>query len=143
MQGNPNSCTKTVQAIKSAAHAATVTPSTGIDTRGFSELLVVVNAGTCVGAGSATITIQESSASDGTNDAFATIGTFTAITTANDDAIHVGRIKLSQRNRYIRAVLTYAGNGSTEVTPLGIAFVLMNPRDSALATDTFVFSVDN
>jgi hypothetical protein len=143
MEGNPNTCTKTVQAIKSAAHAATVTPSTGIDCRGWDELLIVINAGTCVGAGSATVTIQESSASDGTGDAFATIGTFTAITTANDDAIHVGRIKLSQRNRYIRAVLTYAGNGSTEVTPIGIAFVLMGPRDTALATDTFVVNTDN
>jgi hypothetical protein len=136
---NPQTKCKVVQALPAAAHVADVTPSAGIDCKGFTELLVVVNAGTYVGAASVTITLQESSVSDGTGDSFAawTGSAFAAITTANDAARHLGRINLRGRERYIRPVFDYTGNGTTEVAPTGIEFVLMHPEDSAIADDTY------
>lgn len=136
---NPQTSNKIVQALKAKDHILDVTPSTGVDCKGFTELLVIINAGTYVGAASVVVTLQESSASDGSGDAFAswTGSAFAAITTANDDAVIVGRVDLRGRERYIRALFDYTGNGSSELAPTGIEFVLIGPEDSALANNTF------
>lgn len=139
MQRNPQTNTKVVQAIASAAHVADVTPATGVDCKGFTELLAIINAGTYIGAASVVITLQESSAADGSGDAFAgwTGSAFAAITTANDAGVIVGRVNLGPRKRYIRALYDYTGNGTTEVAPAGVVFDLRNPEDTDLASDTY------
>jgi len=135
-ENNPQTNIKDGQAIATAAYAATNTPSTGQDSLGFSELLVSINVGTCVGAASGLIRLQESSAVDGSGDAFATWtnSTFTALTTSNHQKCVRGRVKLEGRKRYIRATLTYTGNGTTEVVPAGVTFLFLNPADTAQYT---------
>lgn len=139
MQGNPNTNVKVVQALASAAHVADVTPSTGIDCQGFTELLIIQNLGTYVGSGTATVTLTESSVSDGTGDAFAawTGSAFTAVTTSNDAGQLLGRVQLRSRKRYIKPDFNYTGNGSSELAPTSITFVLLGPDSSALCAQTY------
>lgn len=136
MECNPQTAVKVSTPLKAGAHVADVT-STAIDCRGFEELLVILNAGSFVGDGTAVATVQESSASDGSGDAFATVYAFTALSTSNDDATFLARIKLSHRNRYMRLVYDYTGSGTTNVAPASCQFVLMGPTNSALCTDTY------
>lgn len=138
-QGNPQTQLKVVQHIAAAAHVADVTPSTGVDCKGYDELLVIIDAGTYVGAASVVITLEESSASDGSGDTFAswTGSAFTAITTANDAGVHVGRVKLEGRERYIRATYNYTGNGTSELAPASVDFVLLHPEVVTAALQTY------
>lgn len=135
MQSNPQTSVKNDIGLPAAAYVADTT-GTGRDMRGFQELLVIVNAGTFTGAASAVVIIEESSDVAGSGDAFATVHSFTAITTANDAQQHFARIKLSGKNRYMRARLDYTGNG-TDLAPLAVEFVKMGAVNSALCNDTY------
>lgn len=139
MQLNAQTHEKFVQMVASAAHVATVTPATGVDCLGFAELAVVINVGTYVGAATGAIALQESSASDGSGDAFATWtgSSFTAISHSTDSRLYLGRIKLEGRKRYIRAVLTYSGDGTTEVAPTGIVACLVGANNTNRLTQTY------
>jgi hypothetical protein len=134
MQGNPETNNKVWVALVGTQAAATVT-GTGQDVSGFEDLLVIVNANTFVGAASVVVTIEESTAVGGT---YAAVLTFPAITTANDAGTKtLGRIRLPSRHKFMRAVATYTGNGTTEVAPVDVYFVGCGPHESSRCNDTY------
>lgn len=79
-----------------------------IDTFGFSEAIVIVNAGTFT-TGTADIKVQESVDSAFTSPLDITGAAFTQITSANDDQVYKGVVKLrADRKKWIRVVSVVA-----------------------------------
>lgn len=112
---------------------------TGVDCQGFEEALVVVEAGAVTSGGSHAFKVQESS-DDGVADTYADVSgaTFTAITTANDNAVYVGRVNLKGRERYLRVVDT----GTTQAMLGSALFVLLAAKQLPVSqTNTVAFTV--
>lgn len=107
MQGALTEHVKAAIGIKADAHAAGTITGTGVDTTGFSELMVVVNAGTFAATATVDITLEESDAS-GSGYAAISGAAFTQLTTSNDDNIYVARVRLGGRDKYVRAVAVVA-----------------------------------
>jgi len=110
-----------------------------IDTKGWDEALVIVNAGTATGTN--TVTVTECTSSGGSFSAISGAA-FTAITSANDDAIYVGRIKLQGANparaRYIKVLATV----TVDVCDFGIVVLLGKAENLPISqAATVVFSV--
>lgn len=84
---------------------------TGVDCLAYEALQVVVAIGD-VAAGTLTVKLQESS-DDAVADAYADItdATTGAVAGSGDDEIYLIDVNLSERERYIRAVVTDAGGG--------------------------------
>jgi len=103
--------------------------SAAIDTAGFHQALIVYNAGTSTATGTTDITVTAATASGGSYSAV-TGAVFDQVTTANDEAVYVGRVNLTGTDRYLKVsavqgtaaaefavtvILTpyYTGDGST------------------------------
>jgi len=136
---------KPVQAIPAASLTGTTyngvsVTGSGIDTQGYDGALIVLNAGTFTNAASALVTVIESATNDYSGATLVTGATFTAITTANDVALHKGFVLTSASKRYIwvKAVLT--GDGTA---PMSATVLLGRPSAMPEATKTdLVFCVD-
>lgn len=106
-----------------AIASATTVDGSSVDTTGYDEAIVVVDAGTFTGASPSAAVIVEDSADDST---FAAItgAAFTAITTANDVAVYVGvvRIPRDATARYIRASVTTSG--TITAIPISVTIIL-------------------
>jgi hypothetical protein len=100
--------------------SAALTNGSGVDTQGFKEALVVFHAGTAAASAEADVHVEESS--DDSTYVNITGAVFTQVTTANDNTIYVGRIKLEKRLRYLRAV--NVGDGTNAVV-LGVSIILL------------------
>lgn len=111
---------KAVQAIKADTHAVSTVTGSAIDTRGFDEILYVVNAGTFTATGDATITITECDTSGGTYAAI-TGAAFSEIAAASDDTVYVGRVKCSNTERYHKVVCVVAD----DTVDLGVVGILV------------------
>lgn len=137
---NPATNVKVVQHVDFATYTSTQTPSTGVDTKGYTHALVIVNTGTFTGDETMTLTVEESSEEDGATDTFAAVtsAALAAISTSNDAQVHVGQIYLQPRERYLRTVCTQAGTGNALY---GVTFVLFNANQSSLNNNTYGFSV--
>jgi hypothetical protein len=136
MNTNPKSSKKTIQVVDPVAHVATAT-STGQDCEGFRFLEVVVNVGAVVSGATVTITLEHSDLVGGTYAAI-TGAAFTAIAVGNTGTMRLLEVDLGSKiNKFVRAVLTYAGNGSTHTAVVGVTFNLTGPRRSALCTNTY------
>lgn len=109
--------------------AGTSLSAAAIDTKGFHQALIVYNAGTSAGSATTDITVTAAKTSGGTY-AAVTGGVFAQVTTANDEAVYVGRVNLDGTNRFLKlsavqataaaefsvsVILTpyYTGDGST------------------------------
>ena len=137
MQNNPSIYTKTVQTHKSKDWAIATNNSAAVDTQGFSHAIIVVNAGTATGSGTLTVTVEQSLVS-GSGFAAITDAAMTAITSATDDAIFVGSIRLDPVKQYVRVVGTVA----VAAVQFSSSVVLMDPARSADQADqTFAFEV--
>lgn len=138
MKLNPQTRMKPASGIPPAVYAASPTTEAFVDVRGWGECLVILHCGTFTSTATMDIAIHESSASNGSGSVAITSAAFAQISTANDDAVYVGRINLQDRLRYIGSVATYGGSGnaifSMTIIPIG-------PYTSALADQTYVFSV--
>lgn len=112
---------KTAVGILADDYAAVTTNGTGIDTTGYHQALIVVNAG--VITTTLDVKIQESS-DNGVADAFADItgAAFAQILAAADNLVVVGRVNLQGTEQYIRVVGTGVG-GSQSYS----ATVIMSP----------------
>ena len=110
---------KAVQAIKADAHAVSTITGAAIDTKGFDEVMFVVNAGTFAAGATADIKVQECDTSGGS---YADISgaAFTQITDALDDNIYVGRVKCKNWERYLKVVCVVG----TDVADLGVVGIL-------------------
>lgn len=97
------------------------------DLMGFDEMLVIFNSGTAVGAASHIISVRVSANSDGSSSSALTGAAFAAVTTANDEAVYVGRVDLShldpatQRYAFTRSV-----GDAANANVFSTSFVLLN-----------------
>ena len=93
---------KAVSSLVPANRTASVN-GTGIDCRGFGEALIVLNIGAFT-SGDLDVKIQESS-DDGVGDTFADItgAVFTQKGTTDANKVFVGRVAVSETERFIRA----------------------------------------
>jgi len=137
MQNNPSIYTKTVQTHKADVWAVATNNSSGVDTQGFSHAIVVVNTGTATATGTLDVTVEESLTSGGTYTAI-TGAVMAQVTTANDDTLFVGSIRLDPVMQFIRVV----GTVDTDTVEFSSSVVLMDPARSADQADqTFAFGV--
>jgi hypothetical protein len=108
-----------VKAARSISPANNTTTTTGaaVDCAGYDEALIVFNHGAMAGGSSPTIDVklQECATSGGSYVDIAG-AVFTQITTANDDAINVGRLRLDgARKQFIKAIATVGGSPTTAI----------------------------
>jgi len=139
MRFNLDEHVKAVQSHAGESWGVAANAGAEIDTKGWDEALVIVNAGTATGT--ATITVTECASSGGSFSAI-TDAAFTAITSANDDAIYVGRVKLQGANpsrlRYIKVLNTV----TVDVVDVGIVVLLAKADRLPISQATTVaFSV--
>lgn len=103
-----------------------------IDTKGFSEALVVLNLGAIPSNGTIIATIEESDSSDLSSPAAITGASFGTLSSSVDATgyMKVGHLKLAGRKRYLSANLVIANQtipcsvtfvlGATDVMPVGV-----------------------
>lgn len=135
---NPQTLLKPSSGIPPASYSASPTTEAYVDTRGWSECLVVLHCGTFTSTATLDVAMYESSASNGSGATAITSAAFAQVSTANDDAVYVGRINLQDKSRYIGSVATYGGSGNAVFSMLIIPIL---PRTTALADQTYSFSV--
>ena len=90
-----------------------------IDTKGFEEVLIAWNLGVMAGT-SIACKIQEGAESDMSDAADITGAAFTTVTTANDNTVHVMRINLVGRMRYIQPAFTFTAVTQSKMGMLGV-----------------------
>lgn len=124
-------------------HPGTQTTSTdaqnaAVDTKGFSEALILVNIGTCSASTTLTVDIQHS---DEAAANFATISTpvintinpkTLALTNADANTPIVGYFDLKSLKRYIKPVETLNANSQA----YGMSVILFGPMDSEQTNNT-------
>jgi len=122
MRFNMDEHIKVVQSHAGESWAAAANAGAEIDTYGYAEALIILNAGTAVGTN--TVTVTECATSGGSFTAI-TGAAFTAYTAgADDDTVYVGRLKLQGSNparlRYIKVLATVI----TDACDFGIVVLL-------------------
>lgn len=124
---------KAVQAIQADAHAAGTVNGSAIDTKGFHEVLVALNAGANGSSGTVDVKVQESD--DGSTGWVDITGAaFVQVTESNDVAIYQGRVRMTPtRKRYLRVVAVVG----TATCDLGVVVALGDARDHPAATPAF------
>lgn len=98
---------KVAKSILPASHSAGTVNGTGVDTKGFHEAQIILNAGANGSSGTNNVKVQESD----DNSTFSDIvgAAFTEVTEANDNAVYAGRIRMTMsRKRYLRVVAVVA-----------------------------------
>jgi hypothetical protein len=141
MQFNAETNVKPVYHVATTAATGNTTPTTGVDCLGYEECLIILTSGTYSGDEAAVWKVQESSNATGSGDSFADVtgAAFASVSTANDEAIQVGRILLRPRERYLRVVSTTTGTGASTDS---VVFILSRAKDTkAQNTVTFAFAV--
>ena len=127
--------------IAAQDHAVAAVNGDGIDTTGYDEALIILNAGTATATGTADVKLQESS-DNAVADAYADIAgaAFAQITTANHETLFVGRIRVKNFERYIRVVSTVG----TDTVELGVTVLLGKFDGLAPVTqeETVAFALD-
>lgn len=121
---------KAVMGLKADSYAAgTHTQTTGTDTAGFHQAMIVYNAGTTATGGTTDLKVTAAT-TEGGSYSDVSGAAFTQVTTSNDEAVYVGRINLNGTDRFLKVsavqataaaefsvtiVLTpnYTGDGST------------------------------
>ena len=112
---------KPVVCVQADNYGAGTVNGSEIDTAGFEELLLVVDAG--VTNGTVDVKLQHATASGGT---FTDISgaAIAQVTPSTDATIYAVRLNLRNANRYVRAVLTTTGTSSK----VSVTAVLANPE---------------
>lgn len=130
---------RAVQSLEAKSLSAAETDGTVVDTRGYSECLVVANFGVAAANAEADVTIRESDNANGSNSSAVTGAVFTQVDVNNDQTTYVGRIDLSKRKRYLFA--RNVGDGANAVV-LSVDLVLLHPKyGPASQVNTVAFSV--
>ena len=134
-------------AVRNALSAVSISATTNgleVDTKGYGYVTFVVNAGILTDGGSATldIKVQETDVTGfGGTVTDITGATFTQITTANDVAVYVGRVRIdASRDRYMRLVLTEGGT-ITSALVAAVAVLTEPEGGSANVGETYEFTV--
>ena len=109
--------TKTVQLVKADAYAEATTyngsanaSGLGVDVSGFNEALIIMNSGTATGTNTVTlVSSNDNTTSASTWDAISG-ASFTAVTSANDDAVQVARLNVAGDKKYVAVKSVVATN---------------------------------
>ena len=120
---NPLEYARAVSTLKADNYSATSTDGASVDTKGYRQALVVVNAGTAAASAEADIHVEGSPDNSTWTDISG--ATFAQITTANDETVYVGSIACDLNPRYLRAVV--AGD-NTNAVELSVDIILMDPE---------------
>lgn len=126
-----------VQAIGAGTHTASQDSGSIAVPAGSDYAMVIVNAGTFTGDENVTIKVQggvAASESDITGAAFA------AITTANDDAVYVGVLRLRSNAGSLKVDAAHTGTGNGLY---GVTVLFMSHQYADDAATTFVFNVSD
>lgn len=95
MQLNSQTQAQVVEALPTISRAAgTYTSASYLDTAGFSEAIIILTAGTHT-TGTTDVKLRSATDSSGTGVADVPGASFTQITSANDEKLFVGRVKLT------------------------------------------------
>lgn len=124
---------KAVQCLKPDNYSVATHNGVAVDTNGFHEALIVLDAGANGSSGTANVKVQECAESGGT---YADISgaAFTEVTEANDDAIYQGRVRITpSRKRYLRAVAVVG----VAACDLGVSIILGEANNLPAATPAF------
>ena len=138
---NPSELAKTggSASLNFAQYTGDQTGQASVDCLGFEYALVVIVTGTVAAAG---ITINiASSSDDGSSDAFFNVsGASHAIPAADDNKVVLGSIRLSHKERYLRADADEATSGGDAT--VGVFIIPFASRASATYTlGTYAFDV--
>lgn len=117
--------------------AVTAAAGTGIDSRGYDEINIVLNAGTFEGAANLAASVVESDTDDSTAATAVTSASFTAITTANDEAIHTASIRCMGTKRYLWLKTVQTGSATSRYSALAI----LGKEDVAPSDNSPVFDL--
>jgi hypothetical protein len=106
----------TVKAVRHsnavAAGTSTITPSAGIDTKGFRRAVFLVEVGAIVSGGVQSVKIQQSD-DDGSSDAYSDLeGTSLSITDAQGSKVAIVEV-LEPAKRYLKCIMSRATQNST------------------------------
>jgi len=134
---------KVVQALKADNYAASTHTSAEIDTAGFAEAVIIFDAGTA--GGTVDVIVRDPDTAGGTY-ADLTGAAFTQVSSTNDDAVYVGRIRLNSAtagttdkcNRYIKVQATV----TTAAADLGVTVLLLGAVNPSVTLNTMAFSID-
>lgn len=139
MKFNPQTLLQVGASMNPETYTATPTDEAFVDCLGYSECLVILATGTFTSTATLDVVVHESANSNGSSSAAITGATFAQVATgATDDTVYVGRINLQDRLRYIGTVATFGGAGNA---PVACLIIPIGPRDTAIANDTYAFSV--
>lgn len=108
-----------------------------VDTKGYSEALVILATGVAVATGTLDVKIQDSA--DNSSWADVTGAVFAQLTAADDQALKIGRLKLDGNlvRRYIRAV----GTVGTATVDFAVTFVLSGNQYAPQSVNAIAFTV--
>jgi len=124
MQYNGTDFVKVVHAISAASITATSTSSAAIDTKGFTEAMVIANFGKAASSAEADVFVMESVSTTAASFAHIAGSSFTQVTpTAGTFGTRVLSIDLRNRKRYLR--VKNKGDGSNAVV-LSANVLLLN-----------------
>lgn len=138
MKGNPQSLIETKVAIPLTVFTATPGTEVAIDTRGYSEALITLIAGTFTSSATMDVPVHESDNADGSSSSAISGAAFAQLSTSLHQQRFVGRVNLQKKKRYLYLPCTFGGSGNA---PIAALIQLIGPRDTILPDDTFVFSV--
>ena len=131
MQHNSATSVQVKEVIQTLSRATgTTTNSLEIDTRGFQEALIILNAGTVAATSTLDVKVQDTSTT-GLGYADMTSTAFVQVTPSNDEQIFVGRIKFNsytngtadKAERFLRVVGVTGGSGASVY---GVTVILLN-----------------
>jgi hypothetical protein len=110
--------------------------ATAIDTEGFDELNVVVNAGTFEGAASVASALYEYASNAAASATAITGADFTAITTSNDNAAQVGAVRTASTKRYVWLRTVQTGSATSRFSAVAILGKdVVNPQSNSAVFD--------
>ena len=101
--------------LKADSYTGASNESAAIDTAGYHQALIVLNAGETATGGTADVTVEAATTSSGSYTAI-TGAAFTQITPDNDDAVYLGRINLDGTDRFLKVKAACHASNASELS---------------------------
>lgn len=110
------------------------------DLRGYDELLAILDTGVATGAASTTVSLRVSANSDGSSSSALSGAAFTAVTSANDQEIYVGRVDLAKldTNDTQRYCFARGVGDAANAMVYAVTFILSNAKYHPVTQDNTV-----
>jgi len=136
--------TKTVQLVGADAYTAETyyngeadASGLGIDVSGYNEALIIMNSGEATGTNTVTVLSTNDNTDDASSAVLITGAAFTAVTSANDNAVQVARVHVGGDKKYMIVKSVVAANP----VDFGVVAVLNKAQSVPTGANTIVFDV--